>query len=57
MTRRTLKLHRETLAELDTDDLTAIVGAAAPPTVQVEQCFAISNQLRCGDITFQPRCF
>lgn len=57
MTRRTLKLNRESLTELGTDDLTAIVGAAVPQTLQLEQCFALSNQLRCGDITFQPRCF
>jgi hypothetical protein len=59
MTRRILKLDREVLAELGTDDLRAIVGGApaAPPTLQLEECFGISKKVHCGDITFQPRCF
>ena len=64
--KRTLTLRREALAELGTDALAA-VGAGlgdqqptppqyAPPTLVLEECFAISAYLHCGDITASPRC-
>ena len=65
--RRALTLRRETLAELGTDAL-AVVGGGdtggpqptpplyAPRTLVLEECFAISVYLNCGDITASPRC-
>ncbi|HEV2889034.1 MAG TPA: hypothetical protein VGX28_01525 [Frankiaceae bacterium] len=64
--KRTLTLRRETLTELGTD-LLAVVGGNtggpqptppvyAPRTLVLEECFAISVYLNCGDITASPRC-
>lgn len=36
--KKRLDLRRETLAELATDELTVVVGAAAPPTVPLGAC-------------------
>ncbi len=36
--RRTLHLSRETLAELEADDLARVGGADAPPTLQAYVC-------------------
>lgn len=66
--RRTLRLRRETLTELGTDALATIAGGDgptgpqptppvyAPRTLVLEECFAISVYLNCGDITASPRC-
>ena len=67
--KRTLTLRRETLTELGTGALAAIAGANgpttgpqptppvyAPRTLVLEECFAISVYLNCGDITASPQC-
>lgn len=36
--KRTLSLKRESLAELGTDELVAVAGAAAPPTSPLTDC-------------------
>lgn len=66
--RRTLRLRSETLTELATSSL-AEIGAGnggggpqptppqyAPRTLVLEECFALSVYLNCGDITASPRC-
>lgn len=67
MTRR-LNLRREALAELTTDELSGIAGAAVPPptpvvnTLPINDCIAIATihcatRLDCVQLTEQPRCF
>jgi len=37
--KRSLTLHRESLTELTTDQLTAVVGGHAIPTSPVKECY------------------
>lgn len=40
MTKRTLSLKRESLTDLTTDELTAVVGGDAPPTQPLAECLS-----------------
>lgn len=65
--RRTLRLRRETLTELGTDALAAVVAGNdtggpqptppqhGPRTLVLEECFALSVYLDCGGLSV-PRC-
>jgi hypothetical protein len=49
--KRTLSLRRETLAELGSDELAAVVGgqqiSAPQATCPVKNCVALTNQFTC----------
>lgn len=53
MTRK-LRLNRETLAELSTDDLSVVVGGA-PPTLNVRDCLP-SMDYSCINCISHPPC-
>ncbi|MDQ1711730.1 MAG: hypothetical protein QOE45_1180 [Frankiaceae bacterium] len=42
---RTLRLTRETLTELTVEELTAVVGGWAPPTLPIRAC--VSDPQHC----------
>ena len=48
MKKRTLVLERETLTELPTGDLAAVVGGA-PPTLKVQECLPSVAVHTCVD--------
>ena len=65
--KRSLTLRRETLTELASAELAAVAGGNesgpqptppifAPRTLVIEECFAFSAYLNCGDYTASPRC-
>lgn len=53
--KRSLTLHRETLAELATGDLAAIVGAAGIATSPLTQCVISKALTGCGS-SVNPKC-
>ena len=54
MTKRTLRLERETLAELSVEDLAGVVGGA-PPTLNIRECLP-SQQYSCINCITHPPC-
>lgn len=57
--KKRLNLKRETLAELATDDLVAVVGAAAPPTIPLNECLTkvpSYAQHTCFDCVTRQNC-
>ena len=46
--KRTLQLRGETLAELTTDELTAVNGGAFDKTIVATACSAIETGIRCA---------
>jgi hypothetical protein len=45
--KRTLALKHESLAELSTDDLGAVAGGQAPPTLPLADCLDTFQATRC----------
>lgn len=53
--KRSLTLHRETLAELATSDLASVVGAAQAATSPLTQCVISKALTGCGS-SVNPKC-